>query len=66
MSQVWSSEFKAGSFNEAGAWQTLFTRPFAEQFIESSPHILEGALTGFSVNVSRFHVEKENGVRHYY
>ena len=41
------------------------SRPFADQFINSSPHILVGALQLSNQNAN-FYIEKENGERHSY
>ena len=43
----------------------FFARPFANQFIGSSPYILDGAITNFSKVPCRFHVETD-GERTYY
>ena len=40
--------------------QTLISRPLAERFIESSPHIVAGALTNFTESGSFFHVENKD------
>jgi len=52
---------------EAGA---IFSRPFAEHFFDSSPHIVAGTIINpanvlFGESPSYFHVEKE-GVRNFY
>jgi putative ABC transport system permease protein len=46
--------------------QAVMNRPLAEQFIESSPQILAGALTSFRVQTTRFHVDEDNGARNFY
>ena len=47
-------------FSRNAEFQTLFTRPFAEQFFESSPYILAGGFTNFSERPVSFHVEKDH------
>ena len=46
--------------------QAVMNRPLAEQFIESSPQILAGALTSFRVQTTRFHVDEDSGARNFY
>ena len=50
-------------FVDGTSAQTVISRPLAERFFESSPHIVVGALTNpYSWN-SFFHVENDDGVR---
>ena len=63
--KIFRVEFSSSIFTEEASWQTNVTRPFADQFIGSSPHILAGAFT-YSIATIKFHVENENGERHYY
>ena len=45
-------------YSRNAEFQTLFTRPFAERFFESSPYILAGGFTNFREIPVSFHVEK--------
>ena len=45
-------------FSQNGKYQAVLSRPFIEQFIESSPYIVAGALTNSESLTTRFHIEK--------
>ena len=53
-------------FTWGESWQVMMTRPIAERFIESSPHIVAGALTSPSISNFSFYVENENGERDFF
>jgi len=63
--KIFQLEFKSNIFDEAVTWGNQFPPPFAQQFIESSPHIISGAIRRWS-QTCRFHIEREDGQRHYY
>ena len=50
--------------NEWGS--VLFSRPFAERFFESSPHIIAGTIVPSWESKTFFWVENDVGERHYY
>jgi putative ABC transport system permease protein len=57
--------FRLETVGWSGAFQTAITRPLAELFIESSPHIIGGTLVQLRGGTAFFHIEN-NGVRNYF
>ena len=47
-------------FVQRGTAQTVFPRPLAEQFFQSSPHIVAGAITPMSQSNMLFHIDGDN------
>jgi len=59
--KIFRVDFTRGDYSIA-----LLSRPLAEQFFESSPHIVAGAIVQSWEFQSFFHVENDDGVRHFY
>ena len=57
--------FRVENFFDKTEPSTLFARPFAELFIESSPHIIAGTILG-NLNKNYFYHVETNGIRNYY
>jgi len=63
--KIFRLEFFVPQFSESHR-VSIINRPFAEQFFDSSPHIVAGAIMNPFGGDVFFHVENEAGVRNYF
>jgi len=63
--QDYDKIFRLGHI-EDNAKYALSSRPLAERFFESSPHIVAGTIARSSEDILFFNVENNDGVRNYY